>query len=371
MTRILAFYLPQFHPIPENDSWWGKGFTEWTNVRRAKPLFANHEQPRVPLNDNYYRLDDVASLRWQADLMNRYGVDGVCFYHYWFNGKQLLQTPIELLLGNPDVEIPFCISWANEPWTRTWSGKHRDVIMPQEYGNEADWERHFSYLLRFFRDRRYIKHDGKPLLLIYRAGSIPEFDAMIGLWRRKAIESGLGGLHVVVTNTGFADSRRYRDYDAAIDFEPHYSLRLDRSIFKRVPRRVRAALRQVWTGLRSGFRNSQLLHLVDYDDVWNAILRRPMRDGVYPGAFVDWDNSPRRGANGALIFKGFSIDKFSRYLSQKYAQAARANVPFIFVNAWNEWAEGTYLEPDTRSGAGALEAILAAKVHQTIDGSPR
>jgi hypothetical protein len=361
MTRVLAFYLPQFHPIPENDAWWGKGFTEWTNVRRAKPLYANHDQPRVPLNENYYRLDDVATLRWQAGLMRQYGVDGACFYHYWFNGKLLLQTPIELLLGNPDVEMPFCISWANEPWTRTWSGKHRDVIMAQEYGSEADWEKHFAYLLPFFRDRRYIKHDGKPLLLIYRAASIPNFDGMIGFWRRMATESGLLGLHVVVTNTGYADGRRYREHDAALDFEPHSSLIQDRSFVRRVRRRARTSLRHAWTSLKSGFRQPQLLHLVDYDEIWDGILRRPIRAGVYPGTFVDWDNSPRRGANGALIFKGFSIDKFAKYFSEKYAQAAHAKVPFVFVNAWNEWAEGTYLEPDTRRGMGALEAILAAK----------
>jgi lipopolysaccharide biosynthesis protein len=361
MTRILAFYLPQFHPIPENDAWWGKGFTEWTNVRKAKPLYANHEQPRVPLNENYYRLDDVATLRWQADLMSRYGVDGACFYHYWFNGKLLLQTPMELLLRNPGVEMPFCVSWANEPWTRTWSGKHRDVIMPQEYGSEADWERHFAYLLPFFRDRRYIRHDGQPLLLIYRAASIPDFDSMIGLWRRKARESGLPGLHVVVTNTGYVDDRTYREHDAAVDFEPHSSLLLDRSFLKRVRRRAGTTLRQAWTGAKSGFRQPQLLHLVDYDEIWAEILRRPIRDGVYPGTFVDWDNSPRRGANGALIFKGFSVEKFAAYFRHKYLQAAHAKAPFVFVNAWNEWAEGTYLEPDMRRGVGALEAILAAK----------
>ena len=239
-------------------------------------------------------------------------------------------------------------------------GVRKAIELAQEYGTEADWERHFAYLLPFFRDRRYIKHDGKPLLLIYRAASIPEFDGMIGFWRRRATESGLLGLHVVVTNTGYPDDRRYREHDAALDFEPHTSL-IHRSFVERVRRRARASLRHAWTSLKSGFRQPQLLHVIDYDEIWGGILRRPIRDGVYPGTFVDWDNSPRRGANGPLIVKGFSMEKFAKYFGQKYLQAARAKAPFVFVNAWNEWAEGTYLEPDTRRGMGALEAILAAK----------
>ena len=170
--KILAFVLPQFHTIPENDEWWGEGFTEWTNVRKAQPLFPGHLQPRVPANGRYYNLLDPATMDWQAQLAKTHGLDGFCYYHYWFNGKRLLDKPLDLLLERGKPDFPFCLAWANEPWTRAWAGGDREVLMPQEYGGESDWRRHFDCLLRFFRDPRYIRVDGKPMLLLYRTNSI-------------------------------------------------------------------------------------------------------------------------------------------------------------------------------------------------------
>ena len=149
--KVVAFYLPQFHTIPENDEWWGKGFTEWVNVKKAKPIFKGHRQPRVPLNDNYYDLSQTETIRWQADLANKYGVYGFCFYHYWFDGKLLLEKPAELLLEHKDIPLRFCFSWANEPWARTWDGKQHQILMPQSYGEKKDWQRHFDYLLPFLK----------------------------------------------------------------------------------------------------------------------------------------------------------------------------------------------------------------------------
>ena len=166
--KIIAFYLPQFHNIPENDEWWGNGFTEWTNVKKAKPIFEGHQQPKVPLNNNYYNLLDDNVKVWQADLAKKYGVYGFCYYHYWFNGKMLLEKPMEQMLENKEVDIPFCISWANEPWTKAWVGDEKKMLIAQEYGQEEEWKEHFMYLLPFFKDERYIKKDGKPFFIFYR-----------------------------------------------------------------------------------------------------------------------------------------------------------------------------------------------------------
>ena len=171
--KIIAFYLPQFHNIPENDEWWGDGFTEWTNVKKAKPLYEGHMQPRVPLGGNYYNLLDDNVKIWQADLAKKYGVYGFCYYHYWFNGKMLLEKPMEQMLANKEVDIPFCICWANEPWTKAWVGDERKLLIAQEYGQEEEWKQHFMYLLPFFKDERYITKNGKPLFVFYRPDIVP------------------------------------------------------------------------------------------------------------------------------------------------------------------------------------------------------
>lgn len=361
MTKIIAFYLPQFHAIPENDKWWGEGFTEWTNVKKATPLFTGHHQPRIPLDDNYYRLDNVDTLRWQADLMNQYGVDGMCFYHYWFNGKQLLQTPLELLLEHPEINMPFCISWANEPWTRAWDGGDKEILMAQVYGGEAEWESHFQYLLKAFQDKRYIYVDGKPMVVIYRAGSIPCFDEMVEYWRRRCIESGFPGLHLVISNTVFKDQALCHNYDAAIDFEPMCTIGQHYSRWDILRRRANSALRYLWRWIRSGGKEHLFISMIEYDYLWKKILKRPIRQGVYPGTFVDWDNSPRKGPKRSLILSGYTVEKFANYFALKYQQAQQHGCPFIFINAWNEWAEGTYLEPDCVDLNKKLDAIRAVK----------
>lgn len=358
MTKVIAFYLPQFHAIPENDTWWGKGFTEWVNVKKAKPLFEGHQQPKKPLNDHYYDLLDVETLRWQADLVNTYKVDGLCFYHYWFNGKQLLEKPIQMLLSNKDIELPFCISWANEPWTRAWDGSEREVIMPQSYGDINDWEEHFKYLLVAFKDPRYIRYDNKPMLVIYRAASIPCFDEMIEYWRKRIREEGFHDIHLVITNTSFKDKLSCINYDARIDFEPMYTLSNDLTFFEKYSFALkRRMMRLVNFVLKTKFIESKM----SYEFVWDRIIHRKVIDHTYPGAFIDWDNSPRKGYLNSLVFKGYSSAKFANYFQYKYMQAKSANSPFIFINAWNEWAEGTYLEPDEQCGYTKLEAIKSVK----------
>ncbi len=347
--KFLAYYLPQYHPIPENDEWWGNGFTEWTNVRKAKPLFRGHAQPRVPAGDNYYDLSSVDPMIEQAKLAKRYGIHGFCYYHYWFNGKRLLEQPLERMLATPEVDIPFCLSWANEPWTRAWDGAERQVLMPQEYGTEPDWRRHFECLVRFFRDPRYIKVRNRPMMVIYRTSSIPNVDAMLSVWNSMAREAGFDGIYLVETMNSYQKIPKVAASDAVIEFEPMFSLTHHLSQRSRVFARL-------WGILRYGGLNTK-----SYRRVWQEVARRKHVDyggrEMFPGAFVDWDNSARRGMNG-LVLRNAHPRIFERFLRQMLDDTQlKPETDFVFVNAWNEWAEGTYLEPDTRFGTAYLEAI--------------
>ena len=222
--RIIAFYLPQFHNIPENDEWWGDGFTEWVNVKKAEPIYEGHEQPRVPLDGNYYNLLDDDVKIWQAELAKKYGIYGFCYYHYWFNGKLLLEKPMEQMLENKKVDLPFCVCWANEPWTRAWVGEKK-VLIGQEYGTEKEWKEHFDYMLPFFRDDRYIKEDNRPLYVIYRPEIIPCLQEMLALWDKLAKENGFDGMCFAYQNIDF-DLLKDKDdsmFTYNIEFQPHYA----------------------------------------------------------------------------------------------------------------------------------------------------
>jgi len=342
--KIIAFYLPQFHSIPENDKWWGKGFTEWTNTTKAKPLFKGHYQPKTPLNDNYYNLLDKETQEWQAKLAEEYGIYGFCYYHYWFNGKMLLEKPMENMLNNTNVNLPFCVSWANEPWARTWDGKDKETLMPQIYGDKSDWENHFNYLLKFFKDERYIKIDNKPLMLIYRTNNIEKCNEMIDYWNVMAKKNGFQGMYIVETLNSFQNNPVVKNSNAVLEFEPMLTIRHHLPMFKQVQRYLRKKLKK--------------LDIVNYDYVWERIINRDVDYGKnkFLGAFVSWDNTARKGEKG-LIINNSNSDKFGYYLKKQLEKARIQNSKFIFVNAWNEWAEGTYLEPDKKNELGYLEAI--------------
>ena len=205
-TKLIAFHLPQFHTIPENDEWWGQGFTDWVNVKNAKALYKFHNQPRVPLNNFYYDLSDVEVLRWQSELAKKYGIYGFCYYHYWFGGKLLLQKPLENLLKEKSIDFPFCLCWANETWCRTWDGRSRDVLIRQEYGGEKEWKEHFKYLKDFFQDSRYIRIHNKPVIVIYRSGDCKCYNEMIACWRELCPEYGIDDLYVIDERNGFKQS---------------------------------------------------------------------------------------------------------------------------------------------------------------------
>lgn len=342
--KLIAYLLPQFHAIPENDLHWGKGFTEWTNTKKAKPLYKGHHQPNEPWADDYYCLLEDRARRRQETLAAAYGLHGFCYYHYWFKGKKLMEKPLELKLRDPLSTLPFCLSWANESWTRKWDGGSHEIIQKQTYGTEKDWKEHFEYVLPFFQDSRYVRVGGKPLFVIYRPGDIGCWNEMRSLWEKLAVKNGLDGIYWVRTLGGFQAGSQ-KGFDASVEFEPHYTF---------------ATGSPPWRKLKT----ADGPHLVvDYDPLWMEILHRSIhREGeaILPGAFVGWDNTPRIGSRGQSCL-GATPEKFGWYLSRQIRRAKELyRSEFLFINAWNEWAEGTYLEPDRRYGFRYLEELNKA-----------
>lgn len=345
--RTLAMYLPQFHRIPENDRWWGEGYTEWSAVKTAEPLFAGHRQPKVPLDKNYYNLLEKDVMAWQSSLMKKYGIDGQCFYHYYFrDGKMVLEKPAENLLAWKDIDMQFCFCWANGSWARTWSriagnswadkfeGRKggEELLLEQTYGREKEWKAHFEYLLPFFRDERYIKADGRPVFLFYAPKYIGCLCQMLDCWEELAAHCGIGKLYTIGMNmdTGILG------LDAVLLHAPHQFWSLD------------AAENGVYRP--------------DYQQTWENILKRPGVDGyrTYFEGVANCDDTPRRGSNG-VAFRRFSVDTFRDGMYELYKKSIRLGNRFVFLNAWNEWGEGMYLEPDEENGCACLEAVYDAK----------
>lgn len=368
-VKIIAFYLPQFHCIAENDKWWGKGFTEWTNVKKAKPLFFGHNQPRIPKNNNYYDLLDDNIKIWQAKIAKEYGIFGFCYYHYWFkDGKQLLEKPAEQMLSNKQIDLPFCFCWANENWSRNWDGGNQEIIMEQNYGDKEDWELHFQYLLKFFRDERYITIDGKPLFIIYKPDLIVDIYQMIQYFKNRALQENFPGICFAFQFPTYFSDIFYRDdiFDYIIEFEPVYS----RNNFQRNKSKKIEFIRRIFgenfisyyrkrKGIKGfNYNKQKYLSMFFYDEAWNRILNTKWDDKLIPGTFVDWDNTPRN-KHGA-IYSGFTIEKFEKYMHLLVKKVKENNKKMIFINAWNEWGEGAYLEPDEKYGYKKLEAIKKA-----------
>lgn len=374
--KIIAFYLPQFHNIPENDEWWGDGFTEWVNVKKARALYDGHVQPKVPLNSNYYNLLDDKVKKWQVDLAKKYGVYGFCYYHYWFNGKLLLEKPMEQMLNNKEIDLPFCICWANEAWTKAWTGESKITLIPQTYGNKKEWKEHFDYLLPFFKDERYIKHDGKPLFVIYKPELIECCNEMLDYYQQLAKDNGLKGLAVAYQHGNmdfFVSNKDDSRFDLDIEFQPIYArhelaLTKKQTVFRRIARSAYSKL-SILCGKFFGKeirmerigKNIKNVIKFDYDQIWNIILDKKVVDKKrVPGAFAMWDNTPRHGMKGH-VYEGATPEKFEKYLEKLIVKTKQEyKKDMIFMYAWNEWAEGGYLEPDEESGYGYLEAIQTA-----------
>lgn len=354
--KILAMYLPQYHEIEENNLWWGKGYTEWTAVKNAQPLFKGHYQPRVPLDGKYYDLADqnAKTWRWQSNLAKRYGVYGFCIYHYWFTGKQLLEKPMEILLQHKDIDINYCICWANESWTRTWYGRENEVLMKQEYGDEYDWKAHFEYLLPFFKDKRYIKIDNKPMVNIYRSSDIDCLHEMISCWNMWAKHEGFDGIYLVVANTGGKLEQREDIIDAYYNFEPGYTLNHVLSKWKRNKINANIFYRMVYNKVFSKKRVERIIDARLINAVMNSEVISSEKP-IYRGAFPMWDNTPRRGYKG-LVYTKTTPQLFQKQLF-KIKNLIQDKDEFVYINAWNEWGEGCYLEPDELYGYAYLESI--------------
>lgn len=349
MTKILALYLPQFHETPENNKWWGKGFTEWTNTKKAKPFFRNHYQPRTPLNNNFYDLTKPDVMPAQVKLAKTYGVNGFCFYHYWFDGKQMLHKPVQDFLNRKEIDFDFCLSWANDSWNKAWDGEEREILIKQEYGEELNWQKHLEYLMPFFKDQRYIKVKNRPVFFVYRSVGFDRMNEMMEFWNKILKENGFNGIHLVETLNSFQNKPSCSISKAVFLFEPMMTLRNNISLKNRI------------IGIISSRLTRNILNTDNYDRVWTEIIRNANalkfpEKKIYKGAFSDWDNSPRKGRKG-LIIKGASPQKFGKYLSKLYALAKQDNDEFLIINAWNEWAEGCYLEPDEKFKYDYLEQI--------------
>jgi glycosyltransferase involved in cell wall biosynthesis len=342
-VRTIAFYLPQFHRIPENDLWWGEGFTEWTNVRRAKPLFAGHEQPRTPGPLGYYDLTDARVADAQAALAQAHGVHGFCYYFYWFNGKRLLQRPLEEMVARGTPDFPFCVCWANENWTRRWDGRESDVLMEQRYGLD-DSARLFDEFLRLFRDPRYIRVGDRPLLLVYKAGLIPDLAATVAMWRVRAAAAGTPDPYLVSCETAEKVDPLGAGFDAIAEFPPHRH----RAVWMNAHT---AGLDPDFAGVVTSYR-AQVIQSLKRDAGGRATFRC---------VFPSWDNTARQGARGT-VFAGSSPELFGYWVEamvQDTRRRLRGDERLLFVNAWNEWAEGCCLEPDARYGTQYLEALAA------------
>ena len=360
--KTIAFYLPQFHTIPENDNWWGKGFTEWVNVKKARPLYSGHYQPRVPLNDNYYNLLDDKTMRWQVNLAKKYGVYGFCFYHYWFDGKMLLEQPVNRYLEEKTLDLPFCICWANENWTNGWAARNPKILIGQSEGNKEKWKEHFEYFLPFFKDERYIKEDNKPILVIYKPDLFPNIDKMLAYWEKLAIEEGFEGIYFAAQLK--PQNEKKSIFDMHIEYQPtNIYMELTRTknpFIKNIKNIIKMILSKCFKIDIEGMK-IQKISRYNYDDIWQKILDIPVKnEKQVPGAFVDWDNTARKGERGYVI-EGASPEKFKKYFSMQIKNAReKYEKDYIFIFAWNEWAEAGYLEPDEKFGYGYVEALREA-----------
>ena len=354
-ARLLAFYLPQFHPIPENDRWWGRGFTEWRNVVQARPQFRGHYQPHLPADLGFYDLRLAETREAQAALAREHGLFGFCYYHYWFNGRRLLGRPIDEVLASRKPDFPFCLCWANEDWTRAWDGRSGKTLFAQQYSEEDD-RRHLRWLAPAFQDDRYIRVDGRPLFLVYRALLIPDPARTTAIWREEAQHLGVGDLFLCRVES-FSDERgdpTALGFDAAVEFQPDWN-------------RLRTPLRhgKGWDLLRK-IRLSDRAYgrhrVYDYEAVVERMLEKPTPPyRRFPCVTPSWDSTPRRKAE-AVILRRSTPELYGSWLREVIDRTG-AEPPggrLVFINAWNEWGEGNHLEPCERWGRGYLEATREA-----------
>ena len=357
--RIIAFYLPQFHPIPENDEWWGKGFTEWTNVGKAKSLFPGHNQPKIPTELGYYDLRLTQVQKEQVEMAKEAGVEGFCYWHYYFgNGKQLLETPLRNVIKDSSIDFPFCLGWANEPWEyKLWNkdGSGNRTLIAQEYNGKEDYRKHFEIILPCLKDNRYIKIDGKFVFLIYKPRSIPNIQEFFTLWRRWAKEE----LHKDFYFIAHA-------YWNENNFEDYYSMGFD-GVYSN---RIALPPDGFWKRHVDSFRRTFLgwPRLYDYKKVIeNCISEDDKKENVFPSIICGWDHTPRSGKKG-MVYINFTLENFRKHVKDicKVVENKEDEHKVIFLKSWNEWGEGNFMEPDLEFGRGKIETLKS--VLKEIEG---
>lgn len=347
-AKILAYYLPQFHEIPENNAWHGDGFTEWVSVKKGQKLWPNHYQQRLPhVELGEYKLTDDSVLLKQAQIMKKARVDGLVFYHYWFNGKLILEQPSQMLLNNKDIDIPFAFCWANENWTRSWDGNNHDVLLAQNYGRQ-DAIDFIKYLIPFFKDNRYITHEGRPVLMVYRANLISGIEHYVDEWKRECLEAGLNPPYLVSTLTRDVDFAEKYGFDA----------NLERVLFDWTDDQVKSVNHRLKPFTKFIGKTLDYYEVANYYQSQELINSRPTWRSLVP----DWDNTARyKNRAHALVNSNPAI--FQTWLETLQEQASKQQVPFTVINAWNEWAEGAHLEPDARTGYAYLNAVGRVQSH--------
>ena len=352
-ARLIAYYLPQFHPVPENDKYWGKGFTEWTNVAKAKPLYKGHYQPHLPTELGYYDLRVPEVREAQAALAREYGIEGFCYWHYWFAGKRVLHRPFDEVLASGKPDFPFSLCWANHPWTATWVGDTKTVIFEQTYPGLEDFINHFYAMLPAFKDKRYMRVEGNLLFSVFGPKSVTNCRLMTDTWRELAKKEDVGDFHFV--GMGISESQRIEfGMDATTEHSPHtlvsqLPIKLKDKISYRLFGKNYAQMLSKVTG------KPRIEKYADIVDVSNQIKYGP---NEYPIAFPNWDHSPRSGKR-ALVIEDCTPELFGKMIEHDIQQVQDRSFDkrIVFIKAWNEWAEGNYLEPAQKYGRGYLEQI--------------
>jgi hypothetical protein len=357
---IFALYLPQYYETEYNNQWWGKGYTDWVASKNAKQLYKSHKQPREPLGDNYYDLTNVKSIEWQAKLAKEYLVDGFAIYHYYSGGSLLLEKPIDIIHNNDQIDIKYFLYWANESWKKTWYGDDNSLIWEQKYGGKKDWHAHYEYCSKFFHDKRYKKINNMPVFIIYKPADFKNIDSFISYWNDLAIKDGFDGVYFIKT-LGRGENEDLNSFSSTITREPNYTFAFRFNFFERALRFIRTRFlniinKHILTRLSLGI----VMYKISYDKIWKKIINNTSKKNHFVGAFVDWDNSPRKGHNSVIIDKASPL-KFKKYFKALYIKAQANNSPCIVINAWNEWGEGAYLEPDKHNQYKYLEVVREIK----------
>ncbi len=366
-SKLIAIYFPQFHNIPENDEWWGKNFTDWDLVKSVKPLFPGHNQPRIPLNNNYYNPCEKEVLVKQIKQAKEYGIGGFMFYHYWFDGRLILEKPLEVFLNNSDLDMPFCLSWANNSWTRQWKANNEFLLEQKHIPQTQLWKKHFNYLLPFFKDKRALKINDKIVFVINTPEIIKQTKEMFEYWNSLAKQNGLNGLYLIASkHYDYINASFLKNYDAIMKIHPREANNANKNpnshkmvslkCFRMLPEKWQNTLRQ-WRLKHKG------TTIIDSTKIWNYILSNAYVNDypkykldVFEAIYFDWDNTARYGKR-ATIFTALTKDQKYKVMQQLIEKTNKNHCPYIFFNAWNEWSEGTYLEPDEKDGFENLKII--------------